>query len=288
MNSAANTDWWMFTATILSGILTAVASIIAVILSNKETRKQITHEKVMTDKQSKYVVLIPSLLTTTFAQILDKLIINNDYNRVLLFSGDDGFEFFDNTDKNMNYRQRILMVQNQSLNDIKNIIFETYTELLDTDTNQRSKYSTKNQIKLLRSHESFLVRLENDEQFIRICEMNKSKIGSKLEFKCEIIYETLASQRIKYVYHINMHNDKTIEVIKDGVESVKDIEGEDESKIEQTVFRNLQDTISSVDRSKYAWDKMATSQAAAAVLALSHARGSNPQSDINDNKTEGQ
>ena len=58
-------------------------------------------EKVRKDefKQSKYVLIKVSLMLQTFSNILDRLIVNNDYNRILLFSGEDGFYFYDDFNK---------------------------------------------------------------------------------------------------------------------------------------------------------------------------------------------
>ena len=70
----------------------------------------------------------------------------------------------------------------------------------------------------------------------------------------ENIVLRLADQRIKYVYRININNDRRIEVENDGIELVQ----EDSEPLDQTttIFRNLQDYISGVDRNSYAWEKM--------------------------------
>ena len=79
-----------------------------------------------------------------------------------------------------------------------------------------------------------------------------------LKFECVIEYLTLANQRIKYVYRININNDRRIEVENDGIELVQD----DSKPLNQaaTIFRNLQDYISGVDRNSYAWEKMGQAQ----------------------------
>ena len=74
----------------------------------------------------------------------------------------------------------------------------------------------------------------------------------------ENIVLRLADQRIKYVYRININNDRRIEVENDGIELVQ----EDSEPLDQTttIFRNLQDYISGVDRNSYAWEKMGQAQ----------------------------
>lgn len=71
-------------------------------------------------------------------------------------------------------------------------------------------------------------------------------------------YLTLANQRIKYVYRIKINNDRRIEVECDGIESVED--DSEPLNQETTIFRNLQDYISGVDRNSYAWEKMGQAQ----------------------------
>lgn len=61
-----------------------------------------------------------------------------------------------------------------------------------------------------------------------------------------------------YIYQIKIDNDKRIEIIKDNIQDVKD---EDNSQhIKPTIFRNLQDYISGIDRNNYYWEKMGQAQ----------------------------
>lgn len=83
--------WWEVGATIIAGLLTAFSTFGAVIYTNNRTKKQLKEqadnfEKVRKDefKQSKYVLIKVSLMLQTFSNILDRLIVNNDYNRILL------------------------------------------------------------------------------------------------------------------------------------------------------------------------------------------------------------
>ncbi|MEY8390051.1 hypothetical protein AALA98_01555 [Lachnospiraceae bacterium 45-W7] len=100
------TDWWGFGATLVAGILTAISTMAAVIYTNSRTKKQLKEQEIKFEnerkeeyKRSKFVVIKPTLMLTTFTGLLDKLIVYNDYNRGLLFSGEDGFNFFDDRQK---------------------------------------------------------------------------------------------------------------------------------------------------------------------------------------------
>lgn len=259
------TDWWSIGATILSGIITAVATMGAVIYTNYRTTKQLNqqedkhrNEQIEQFKLQKYVVIRPTLLLSTFAGILDKIIIQNDYNRVLLLSGDDGFEFFDDVNKRMNQQCRMLNIENNAVNDIENVIISTQSILLNIVTEERCTYETHNTIRLLREKESIIVRLVDQTQYEKILEMKEKGISNVLEFCCKIEYSTLAHQKITYVYQVKINNDSRIEIIKDNVENIND--ESDSTTVEPTIFRNLQDYISGVDRSNYYWEKMGQAQ----------------------------
>lgn len=259
------TDWWSVGATIFSGVVTAIATMGAVIYTNYRTKKQLKeqearHEKERAEhfKQSKYVVIKPTLLLNSFSNILDKIIIQNDYDRVLLFSGEDGFEFFDDIEKRTSQTCRMLLLENNTANDIKDVMLTTKSTLLNMNTEKRYTYETSNGANLIRGKESIIIRLTDQTQFTEILEMNKKQIPSLLDFLCEIEYTTLANQRIKYVYQIRISNDRRIENLKDGIESIKDMN--EPITVTPTIFKNLQDYLSSIDRSAYSWEKMGMAQ----------------------------
>lgn len=259
------TNCWEIGAIFLSGILTAISTFGAVIYTNYRTKQQLKEqedkfEKVRDEefKQSKFVLIRISLLLQTFNNILDRLIVSNDYNRVILLSGDDGFEFYDDIDKSFNQKCRILQIDNNTIMDIKDIDVITNTELRNLDNDSILKYNTKNSVSFLRGNEKILIRITNQEQFENILEMNKNNINSLLNFVCKIYYTTLGNQRITYLYEIEIRNDRRIEIKKDGVESIINMKNELNSS--PTVFRNLQDAISAVDRSAYSWEKMGQAQ----------------------------
>ena len=86
-----DTDWCMFWASLLSGILAAAATLIAVLITNNETRKQLKQQKELHEREiedqnklNKLVVIKPTIMLSTFVGLLDKIIIQNNYNRELL------------------------------------------------------------------------------------------------------------------------------------------------------------------------------------------------------------
>lgn len=86
------TDWWGVGSTLLAGVLTAIATMAAVIYTNNRTKKQLKEQELKFEnerkeeyKRSKLVVIKPTLMLTTLTGLLDKLIVQNDYERVLLF-----------------------------------------------------------------------------------------------------------------------------------------------------------------------------------------------------------
>lgn len=83
------------------------------------------------------------------------------------------------------------------------VIINTKSVLLNMSTEERSFYETYNAISLLRGQESVIVRLMDQNQYIKILEMNKEKKPSLLDFYCKIEYSTLAHQRITYISNKN-------------------------------------------------------------------------------------
>lgn len=152
----------------------------------------------------------------------------------------------------------MLLLENNTANDIKDIMLTTKSTLLNMNTEKRYTYETSNGANLIRGKESIIIRLTDQTQFTEILEMNKKQIPSLLDFLCEIEYTTLANQRIKYVYQIRISNDRRIENLKDGIESITDMN--EPITVTPTIFKNLQDYLSSIDRSAYSWEKMGMAQ----------------------------
>ena len=255
------TDWWGFGATLVAGVLTAIATMAAVIYTNSRTKKQLEEQEIKFEnerkeefKRSKYVVIKPMLLLTSFTGVLDKLIVQNDYSRTLLFSGVDGFDFFDDVEKRSIQRCRMLLIENKTDVNISEVKISTNTTLRNMNTDKLWVYSTDNSANFLRGHESIIIRIADQTQYDQILLMNADKIPSTLNFECRVEYSTLADQRITYIYEIEICNDRRIEVKKDGIENVVDLS--QKVVITPTIFRNLQDAISGIDRIEYSWEKM--------------------------------
>ena len=260
-----DTDWWMFFASISSGVFAAFATLIAVWLTNRETRKQLKqqeeqHEREidLQNKANKMVIIKPTIMLTSFVGVLDRIIVQNNYNRELLISGEDGFDFFDNPEKRQKQMCRILHIENPSDCDITDVKLSTSSLLENRNTNELKKYDTKNVIKLLRSKESIDIRLANQEQYENILRMNQEKIPNEFKFDCIVEYLTQADQRITYCYSVKISNDRCIEIVKDEIEKIEDLEKTE--LVNSTVFRNLQDYIT-IDRNSYIWEKMGQSHA---------------------------
>lgn len=144
-------------------------------------------------------------------------------------------------------------------------------------TDEQISYTTKNCASFLRGHESIVLRLANQQQYEKILAMNEKNVPSLLTFECAFEYLTLANQRIKYVYRVNINNDRRIEVENDGIESVVN----DSKPLGQstTIFRNLQDYISGIDRSSYAWQKMGQAQMKGVLLQYNPSNGNQTDSE---------
>lgn len=278
-------------ATLISGCLTALSTLIAVLYTCQQTRKQLKRqaekyekEKEEEFKRSKYVLVKPTLMMTTFTGLLERLIHQNDYNRMLLFSGKDGFDFFDDPQKRQQQTCRTLQIENDKELDIKDIKISTKTTLKNEASSAiLEEYNTVNNLNLLRKRESIVIRIASQEQFEHLCSMNVNKTPNTLNFECLMEYTTQANQRITYSYSIEIKNDQNIKVRKDGVESATDVSPREEQ--ETTDFRNLQDYLSSIDRSKYIWEKMGASQMQGIKQFLTSDMGATNVPNSNTNST---
>jgi len=250
-------DWWIVGATIVAGVMAALATWVAVVYTNKKTVENYKNDIERQRKEDAMVIIKPILMLNSFGGILDMLIMRNTWHRALLFSGEDGFDFFDDADKRWGQQCRILIISNESDNDIKSVKITTESKLT-TESDEVISYSTNNFTKLLRGKEDVVIRVLNQEQYKKVIELNKVQMSSELNFTCKIEYLTKANQQICYEYIIQIKNDKRIEIIKDEYEILIGVTLTND--IPATVFRNLQDIISSVDRSEYAWKKIGQAQ----------------------------
>lgn len=256
-------DWVNVIVTIVCTIITSIFGTFTVIYSNRctkreleEQRKEIKAKEKDEYKKSKRVFVRISQRFASFNQLCDQIIAKNDFNRKLLFSGNDGFDFFDNSfnDSNLwiNRLYRILVIENLENNTIENITIVTKSVLKNL-SNKQISYETSNNLKILRQNESIFIRISNEEQDKEILYMCSNNIFNSLEFECKVCYSTLADERIEYIYQIVINDGKQIIVQRDEVEKQYDLI--DKIEIKHTIFRDLQDHIV-VDRSGYMYKKM--------------------------------
>jgi len=252
----------MFAATLGAGVLAALATFLAVWLTNKKTvenyEKEINRqraEREMEKKEKAMVILKPMILRNTFNGILDMIIMRNSLDRILLFSGDDGFDFVNHStteDDGNRYapRWRFMFIENESTNDIHFVKLTTHSRL-ETNTKAKINYSTSNFLNLLRSKESIAIRFESLEQHEKLNE------ASEFYFEASFEYLTTAKQQVCYKYEVKVKNSET-EILKDEYTITENITLPSDCKT--TVYRNLQDDIAFVDRSAYAWEKIGAAQ----------------------------
>ena len=290
------TDWNMFWATIIAGVIAALATVWAVRKSNDETRKQLRQqqeqhrkEKEEQNRLNKFVMIKPMIMSSTLGGILDKIIMQNDYDRKMLFTGDDGFDFFDDIGKRNGQVCRILQIQNDSNNNINNLVLYTESCLKNKNTNNEIRYKTKNVLKIFRPKESVYIRIANQQQLEKILKMNNEKEPSEFVFDGYVEYSTEAKQRIRYHYMIRIYNGLHIEIEKDEIENIENIDNVVETEYNSTVFRNLQDYIP-FDRSAYFWQKMGQNQAMGAMplfsMVQNYIRGAE-RKDLSSKESEG-
>ncbi len=260
-----STDWWSVSATIFTGVITAASTIGAVLYTNYRTKKQLveqemkfSNERKEESRQTKFITIQHKTLLKTFNNLLDSLIMDNDYYRTILFSGKDGFEFYDDFDKRSIQFCRIFLINNPGQFEIKDVEVKTFTRLTNLDNDKDLEYQTSNVTSILRSRESIVLRLANEEQWKNIIELNKINCTNELVFSVIIAYTTEALQRITYEYNVKILNDKKFEILQDGITSVENIDSD--LKLKSTVFRNLQDSIAGVDRASYIWEKQGQAQ----------------------------
>ena len=75
------TDWNIFGVTLIVGILSTLATIIAVWRTNKKTTERYNKTREDERKQNALVIIKPVLKLTTFWSILDSLILKDVWDR---------------------------------------------------------------------------------------------------------------------------------------------------------------------------------------------------------------
>ncbi|MBE7708200.1 MAG: hypothetical protein E7Z88_05795 [Cyanobacteria bacterium SIG27] len=267
------TDWWIFGATIFSGLLTATATLVAVIYTHKKTIETYEKDKDYQYKKDKLVIIKPYLKFCSFGNVIDELITYNNRERVLVLSSPkDGFDFYDDSEKLYTENHRLFCVKNESRNNLHALNVNIKTKLT-TESNAIIEEQYNNNIKLLRGGEEFILRVHNNEQRKKLWEQLDNNRQVELWFDVQITYSTEAKERIIYRFESKIQNipeTKVIEgknvisnnakitIIKD--EYQKDATMNLNNVETASVFRNLQDNIV-IDRANYLHKKIGAAQA---------------------------
>ena len=273
------TDWNMVLIAFLVGLLSTVATIFAVVLTNKRTTELYERSREDDRRQNAMVILKPVLKLTTFWSILDSLILKDTWDRVLLLERDDRFDYYtEPTLASKTYR--LLSVRNENINNVSHIKI-TLTSDLKIDDNLESgiRFDKTYVIKYFRAREEILLPIYGSLQESKIREKHTTEKTYNLNFSCIIEYMTIAEQCITYNYGGSITT-----LVKIGVEEV-DGKKEEYNYFDHDVvisndyptikgidfkmsdtedvgrpFINLQDKIAHVDRANYIHRKIGEAQ----------------------------
>jgi len=221
------TDWNMFFVALAVGILSTLATIIAVWYTNKKTRDIYEETREEERNQNAMSVIKPSIRNASFTDIREKLILDNNEDRMLLLSSaKEGFEFYDDDERQGDYHF-LLLIRNEGENTIRPVTIEVHSALKTTSEKELPD-DFKCVVKLLRRNEGVVLRIHNTEQRDKYWECLGRKETIETIFKCTINYLTLADQQICYEYSIKVTDipkfDKEGNVMKYGrkTEIIKD------------------------------------------------------------------
>ena len=273
------TDWWMFGATLGTGILTAIVTYIAVVYTNKKTVELYEKDKIYKNRRDNMVVIKPTIKWSCFFSIIEELILFNIRDRVLLLSSEkEGFDFFDdNTKKDQN--NRLFSIKNESKCDIHLIKIDVKTTL-KTNSDAIIEDHYENVVHILRSNEEIILRMHNTEQRNKIWEELEKNNQTTLFFNCNINYLTSANEQICYNFNseiINIpekriidkreiiSNEAKISIIKDEYKILE--ERTLPENMPTSVYRNMQDYVI-LDRVKYIHNKIGAAQAQGAMSQI--------------------
>ena len=197
------TDWNMFFVALAVGILSTLATIIAVWYTNKKTRGIYEETREEERNQNTMSVIKPSIRNASFTDIREKLILDNNEDRMLLLSSaKEGFEFYDDDERQGDYHF-LLLIRNEGENTIRPVTIEVHSALKTTSEKEFTD-DFKCVVKLLRRNEGIVLRIHNTEQRDKYWECLGRKETIETMFKCTINYLTLASQQICYEYSIKV------------------------------------------------------------------------------------
>jgi len=178
-------------------------------------------------------VIKPSLKYATFNHLREKLILDGNEERILLLSSNEGFEFYDDDERQGDYHC-FLSIINEGENPIRPVCISV-TSTLKTTSDAKMSDNFECIVKQLRRNEGIILRIHNTEQRKKYYECFEKKETIETEFNCTINYLTLAKQQICYEYsikvsdipktdeHGNTRYSRKTEIIKDEYEPVNDI-----------------------------------------------------------------
>lgn len=191
------TDWWIFAATLGAGVISGIVTLIAVKYTNKTTIE--LYERGRREERQKEAFVIPKtrFIKATLVSFAEQLIKKDIHDNVFVFSGADGFYFFDD----YYYKLDIMLfsIRNDMGKNIKFIELSTSSEIKTKD-DAIFHYSTKNYLDLLRSNEEILIKMISEEQFDAIMDELDRCNDVTLHFECIIKYLTEADQEIKFTH----------------------------------------------------------------------------------------
>jgi len=258
------TDWWIFIATIGAGIIAGLVTLIAVWYTNKKTIE--LYEKGRRDEKLKesLVYLKTRFIRTTPHLFATKLINNDIHDNVYVFSGDDGFGFYDSGDYSTKYTM-LLSLRNASAKSIHNVIMTVESKLL-TKEDSVIGYEFENRIDLLAGNEEILIKMFSDVQVTKAFEGLNQSYSPKLEFVCQIMYLTEGGQEIYHehtrhmVFHVDVSENgelKSFGIITKKCEDKHEVKEVISSLMQKNIknwsnsnYRNLQDRIATIR-----WDR---------------------------------
>lgn len=299
----AITDWWMFGATLGTGILTAIITYIAVVYTNKKTVELYEKDKTYKNRRDNMVIIKPTIKWSCFFSVIEELILFNIRDRVLLLSSEkDGFDFFDdNTKKDQN--NRLFSIKNESKCDIHLIKIDVKT-ILKTNSDAIIEDHYENVVHILRSNEEIILRMHNTEQRNKIWDELAKNNQTTLFFNCNINYLTSANEQICYNFNseiINIPEKRIIDEREIISNEVKISIIKDEYKILEkrtlpenmptSVYRNMQDYVI-LDRVKYIHNKIGAAQAQGVMSQIGNTLSNQTQLNnannniINNDKTK--
>lgn len=213
------TDWRMLWVTLGAGFLSAAATFSAVIYTHKKTSRQYEEtlkineqrhkseleryekDKLRQAQERTLTIIKTSLKNAAFWQIREKLILDGNDDRVILVSSNEGFEFYDNPEKQLSYD--IFTIRNVGVHNIDFIDISVNSKV-ESSSNEIIHNDFDNFVRLLRPNEEIMLRIHSTSQHNKLLSCVNNGEQFETEFRCVINYLTLAKQQVSYEYLIKV------------------------------------------------------------------------------------